>query len=385
MTPPTIKRRRQEFPTLDSGIHLLSHSLGPVPLAVRESMIAYCDAWEKHTSEDAWATSWWELSQRVGDRIAHILGAAAGSVQIQPNASIALATAASCFDFTASSRNKVVTTALDFPSMEYIWEAHKQLGARVEIINSADGISVPLDRILGAIDDRTCLVALSHTSYRSSSRIDARAIVERAHEKGALVLLDVYQSAGVVELEASDWKVDFLIGGTIKWLCGGPACGYLYVRPDLQRDLKPRLTGWVAHDAPFDFSHPPMRYARSVRRFAQGTPSIPALYSALPGLEIIAAVGVNEIASESRRRTEWMIEFVLEHGWKLNSPRPADERGGSVMIGVNDAPAMVDRLAERKVFVDCRPGAGLRISPHFFNTDEEVEEAMSILAELLAG
>jgi kynureninase len=382
MTSPTINRRRQEFPTLDSGIHLLSHSLGPVPKSARQSMIAYCDAWEKHTGEDAWATSWWELSQLVGDRIAHILGGADGSVQIQPNASIALATAASCFDF-AGRRNKVVTTALDFPSMEYIWEAHKQLGAQFEVIASADGVSVPLDRILAAIDDRTCLVALSHTSYRSSSRIDARAIVERAHEKGALVLLDVYQSAGVVELEASDWKVDFLIGGTIKWLCGGPACGYLYVRPDLQRDLKPRLTGWVAHDAPFDFADPPMRYARSVRRFAQGTPSIPALYSALPGLEIIEAVGVGEIARESRRRTEWMIEFALERNWKLNSPRVANERGGSVMIGVADGPAMVDRLAERKVFVDCRPGAGLRISPHFFNTDEEVEEAMNILAELI--
>ncbi len=383
MTSSAINRRRQEFPTLVSGIHLLSHSLGPVPLSARQSMIAYCDAWEKHTGEDAWATSWWELSQRVGDRIAHILGAADGSVQIQPNASIALATAASCFDFTTSSRNKVVTTELDFPSMAYIWEAHKQLGARLEIIRSADGISVPLDRILEAIDNRTCLVALSHTSYRSSSRIDARAIVDRAHEKGALVLLDVYQSAGVVELEASDWKVDFLIGGTIKWLCGGPACGYLYVRPDLQRDLKPRLTGWVAHNAPFDFADPPMRYARSVRRFAQGTPSIPALYSASPGLEIIEAVGVGEIARESRRRTEWMIEFVLDHGWKLNSPRPANERGGSVMIGVANGPAMVDRLAERKVFVDCRPGAGLRVSPHFFNTDAEVEEAMNILAELL--
>ena len=205
----------------------------------------------------------------------------------------------------------------------------------------------------------------------------------RAHSVGALVLLDVYQSAGSIELDASVWEVDFLIGGTIKWLCGGPACGYLYVRPDLQRDLQPRLTGWVAHDAPFDFAHSPMRYARSIRRFAQGTPSIPALYSALPGLQILEEVGVETIASESRRRTEWMIEFALERGWKINSPRDVNERGGSVMIDVDDGPAMVDRLAERKVFVDCRPGVGLRISPHFFNTDEEVEEAMTILSELI--
>ena len=379
----SFNRHREEFPTLASGIHLLSHSLGPVPRAARESMLAYCDAWENHTSEDAWATSWWELSRRVGDRIARVLGGSPGSVQIQPNASIALATVASCFDFKASRRNKVVTTALDFPSMEYIWDAQRQIGARIEIVSAKDGIAVPLEQILDAIDEETCLVALSHTSYRSSSRIDAAAVVERAHAKGALVLLDVYQSAGVVQLEAADWQVDFLIGGTIKWLCGGPACGYLYVRPELQRDLRPRLTGWVAHDAPFAFAPPPMRYARSVRRFAQGTPSIPALYSALPGLQLTETVGLELIAAESVRRTEWMIEFALARGWQVNTPREPSKRGGSVMIGVDDGPAMVEQLAERKVYADSRPSAGLRISPHFFNTDEEVEEAMNILAELM--
>ena len=383
MPAPTLNRHRDEFPTLASGIHLLSHSLGPIPRAARESMLAYCDAWEHHTGEDAWANAWWELSQRVGDRVARMIGGAPASVQIQPNASIALASVASCFDFATAKRNKVVTSALDFPSMEYIWEAQRALGAKIEIVASLDGITVPLDNTLAAIDDTTALVALSHVSFRSSFRVDAKAIVERAHQVGALVLLDVYQSAGAVELDANGWGVDFLIGGTIKWLCGGPACGYLYVRPDRQRDLKPRLTGWVAHDAPFDFAHAPMRYAGSVRRFAQGTPSIPALYSALPGLQIIEEVGVETIARESRRRTEWMIEFALERGWKVNTPRDANQRGGSVMIGVDDGPAMVERLAERKVFVDCRPGVGLRISPHFFNTDEEVSEALTILSGLL--
>src|SRR4029079_8948653 len=376
-------RHRNEFPTLASGIHLLSHSLGPVPRAARESMLAYIDAWEHHTSEDAWATSWWELSRRVGDRIARILGGAPGSVQIQPNASLALATAASCFDFKSGARRKVITTALDFPSMNYFWDGQRQIGAQIEVVPSSDGISVPLERILNAIDSETCLVALSHTSYCSSYRVDAHAIVEHAHAKGALVLLDVYQSAGVIQLNAADWNVDFLIGGTIKWLCGGPSCGYLYVRPDLQRDLRPRLTGWVAHDSPFDFADAPMRYARSVRRFAQGTPSIPALYSAIPGLEIIEAVGVSNIATESERRTQLMIDFASRRGWTINTPREKSQRGGSVMIGVNEAPVMVERLAERRVFVDSRPSAGLRMSPHFFNTDEEVEEALNILAELI--
>ena len=376
-------RHRDQFPTLASGIHLLSHSLGPVPRAVRDSMLAYCDAWEHHTSEDAWATSWWELSQRVGDRIARILGGTPGSVQIQPNASIALATVASCFDFNSGRRNKVVTTALDFPSMEYIWDAQRQMGAHVEVVPSTDGISVPLEKMLDAIDDQTCLVALAHTSYRSSYRIDAAAIVERAHAKGALVLLDVYQSAGVVPLHAADWKVDFLIGGTIKWLCGGPSCGYLYVRPELQKDLRPRLTGWVAHDAPFDFASAPMRYARSVRRFAQGTPSIPALYSAIPGLDIIETVGLEQIAAESQRRTQSMIDFAREQNWTINTPLDLERRGGSVMIGVDDAKSVAEQLAEQRVFVDWRPSAGLRISPHFFNTDEEVTEALRILADLI--
>jgi kynureninase len=379
----TFNRRRDEFPTLASGIHLLSHSLGPVPRTVRESMLEYCDAWEHHTSEDAWATSWWTLSRRVGDRLARILGGEPGSVQIQPNASIALATAASCFDFHGGRRTKVVTTELDFPSMEYIWDAQRQMGAQVEVVKSRDGITVPLEDIRDAIDEQTCLVALAHTSYRSSYRLDAPAIVERAHAKGALVLLDVYQSAGVVPLYAADWKVDFLIGGTIKWLCGGPSCGYLYVRPDLQKDLRPRLTGWVAHDAPFEFAAAPMRYARSVRRFAQGTPSIPALYSAIPGLDIIESVGMNHIAAESQRRTQMMIDFASDRRWTINTPLELERRGGSVMIGVEDAKAVAEQLAERRVFVDWRPGAGLRISPHFFNTDEEVHEALQILAGLI--
>jgi kynureninase len=380
---PQINRRREEFPTLASGIHLLSHSLGPVPRAARESMLAYYDAWEQHTSEDAWATSWWEMSARLGDGIARILGGAPGSVQIQPNASIALSAVASCFDFEAAGRNKIVTSALDFPSMDYVWDAQRRLGAIVEVVHSDDGIVVPLKHILEAIDDDTFLVALSHVSFRSSFRVDAQAIVERAHECGAMVLLDVYQSAGAVELLAREWEVDFLIGGSIKWLCGGPACGYLYVRPDLQEDLQPRLTGWVAHEAPFDFASAPMRYDKSVRRFAQGTPSIPALYSVLPGLQIVEEVGVTTIQAESQRRTEWMIDFALERGWKVNSPRDVNDRGGSVMIYVDDGPGMVERLAERKVFVDCRPGVGLRMSPHFFNTDEEVREAMEILAGMM--
>ena len=382
-TETQINRRRDEFPTLASGIHLLSHSLGPVPRAARDAMLAYYEAWEHHTSEDAWATSWWQMSAQVGDRLAAILGGERGSVQIQPNASIALSTVASCFDLQTSEKNKIVTTALDFPSMQYVWAAQEQVGAEIEVVHSDDGIAVATDEIVDAIDDTTALVAMSHVSFRSSAAVEVAPIVEAAHHHGARVLLDVYQSAGTVPLKASEWEVDFLIGGTIKWLCGGPACGYLYVQPDLQRELQPRLTGWVAHETPFEFAAPPMRYSESVRRFAQGTPSIPSLYSVLPGLQIIDEVGIVTIRAESERRTQMMVDFAVERGWKVNSPRDASQRGGSVMIYVEDGPAMVKRLAERKVFVDCRPGVGLRMSPHFFNTNEEVLEAMEILAGLM--
>ena len=380
---PQINRRREEFPTLASGIHLLSHSLGPVPRGARASMSAYVEAWEHHTSEDAWASSWWEMSTRVGDRIGAILGGAPGSVQIQPNASIALSSVASCFDFKASDRNKIVTSALDFPSMEYVWDAQARVGARIEIIPSDDGITVPLERILNAIDDTTCLVALSHVSFRSSYRVDAAAIVERAHQHGALVLLDVYQSAGAVELQASDWEVDFLIGGTIKWLCGGPACGYLYVRPDLQKGSR----------AAFDRMGGARRAvcvcraADALRRFSAPLCAGHAQHSRA----LFRSAGSANHRRGRRENNSSRItaahrmddRLCLEQGWKVNSPRDVNHRGASVMIYVDDGPAMVTRLNERKVFVDCRPGVGLRISPHFFNTDEEVREAMGILAQLI--
>ena len=378
-----LNRRRELFPTLNAGAYLLSHSLGPVPTTARETMNDYLREWQDHTSEDAWGARWWELSTEVGDRIARLLGAQPETVQMQPNASIAMHAAASCFDFSHKSKNKVVTTAIDFPSMGYIWEAKQRLGADVHIVSSDDDISVPTERILDSIDDRTILVALSHVSYRSSSRVNAQAIVHRAHEVGAHVLLDVYQSVGVMHLEAQAWNVDFLIGGSIKWLCGGPSCGYLYVRPDLIDKFKPRLTGWIAHANPFAFSHEGMEYASTVRRFAQGTPNIPSLYSFLPGLKIIEEVGVETIESESRRRTQRIVNFARERGWRLHSPTDVDCRGGSVMIEVENPQRVVEQLAQRKVFVDSRPRVGLRLSPHFFNTDEEIDRAMTILASLM--
>lgn len=374
-----IDRRREQFPSLSSGIHLLSHSLGPMPRAAKASMAAYLDRWQGQFSEDAWASEWWTLSCEVGDLIAGLIGGDQGSVQVQPNASVAMQSAMSCFDLQSGPRRKVVTSSLDFHSMSYIWDRQRSAGVDVCIVPTEDGISIPMQRILEAIDADTALVALSYVSYRSSFAVDVPAIVARAKQVGARVLLDIYQAAGAIELDARGWGVDFMVGGTIKWLCGGPASGYLYVRPDLITELEPRLTGWIAHAAPFDFSHEPMRYAPEVRRFAQGTPSIPSLYSCLPGLKILEEVGIANIARETRRRAHWIAETLTERGMSLHIPEDPEQRGVSVIIRADDPFPLVARLAEQKVLLDGRPGVGLRLSTHFFNTDDEIEEAMEII------
>jgi kynureninase len=375
-------RRRSEFPSLDRWIHLLSHSLGPMPRGARDSMNLYLRRWEDYGSENAWKTEWWDLSSRIGGHLGRLLGAAPGSVQVQPNASVALSAVASCFDFGSGRRRKIVTTALEFPTTEYVWREQERAGARVEVVASDDGVTIPVDRLLEAIDGETALVVASHASYRSSFLLDPRRIADRAHAVGSFFLLDVYQTAGVLPLRVAEWGVDFAVGGTIKWLCGGPACGYLYVRPDLRPTLQPRLTGWIAHESPFDFAPGRIRYDSGARRFAQGTPAIASLYSCLPGLELLLSVGLEEIAEESRRRTQRIVDVSRERGWDLKSPAAGEHRGGSVMIGAADPERLERELGRRGVLVDWRPGV-LRISPHFFNTDEEVERSLEILSELL--
>src|SRR5215472_8849459 len=248
-----LDRRRSEFPSLSRWIHLVSHSLGPMPARARDSMSQYLHRWNDYGSENAWKAEWWDLSREVAGRIARLIGASAESVQVQPNASVALSAVASCVNWERGPRRKIVTTALEFPTTEYVWREQERAGARVEMVASPDGVTIPVERLLESIDEETALVVVSHASYRSSFLLDPEPIVKRAHAVGSLVLLDVYQTAGVLPLRVAEWNVDFAIGGTIKWLCGGPSCGYLYVRPDLRPTLEPRLTGWIAHESPFDF------------------------------------------------------------------------------------------------------------------------------------
>jgi kynureninase len=288
------------------------------------------------------------------------------------NVSICQSLILSCFEPTPK-RNKIVYSELNFPSVMYVYEAHARNGQlRIETVKSADGITVPVERFLEAIDEETLLVPYSHVLFKSGFLQNAKAITDRAHEVGAMVVLDTYQSAGTVPFSVKDLNVDFATGGSVKWLCGGPGAGYLYVRPDLQQKLQPKTTGWMAHEEPFAFETG-LRYAPNVTRFLHGSPAIPALYAAQSGYRIIKEIGVENIRVKSVRQTTRLIALAEEAGFRVTSPKNAADRGGTVTIGHEDAGAITKELLRREFIVDYRPGAGVRISPHFYTSDEELE------------
>src|SRR5437763_6112575 len=270
-------------------------------------------------------------------------------------------------------RNKIVYEELNFPSVMYVYEAHARDGRfRVEKIKSDDGTTAPLAPLLEAIDEETLLVPISHVLFKSAFLQDAKAIIERAHEVGATVVLDTYQSAGTVPFSVKELNVDFATGGSVKWLCGGPGAGYLYVRPDLIETLQPKTTGWMAHEHPFAFETE-MHYAPNITRFLHGSPAIPALYAAESGYKVINEIGVNAIREKSLRQTQYLIELAEEAGFRVTSSKDPAQRGGTITVWDRDAAAITKELVRREFIVDYRPGAGVRISPHFYTKDEELE------------
>ena len=342
-----------------------------MPKDTYQSLHEYADTWATRGIR-AWAEGWWEMPVTVGDQIGRIIGADPGTVVMHQNVSICQSLVLSCFEPT-KKRNKIVYSELNFPSVMYVYEAHARDGAlRIETVKSDDGITVPLERMLDAIDETTLLVPFSHVLFKSAFLQDAKAITERAHEVGAMVILDTYQSAGTVPFSVKELNVDFATGGSVKWLCGGPGAGYLYVRPDLHATLQPKTTGWMAHEAPFAFDTS-LRYAPGVARFLHGSPAIPALYAAQSGYRIINEIGVDNIRKKSVRQTTRLIELAEEAGFVVTSPKDASQRGGTVTVMHEHAAAVTAELISRNFIVDYRPGAGVRVSPHFYTTDEELE------------
>lgn len=370
MTDDLLKWR-SEFPILDKTVYLISHSLGAMPRDTIAQLAEYADMWATRGVR-AWAEGWWDMPVTVGNEVGLIIGAEPDSVVMHQNVSICQSLILSSLEPTPK-RNKIVYSELNFPSVMYVYEAHARDGKlRIETVPSDDGITIKLDRFLEAIDEETLLVPFSHVLFKSGFLQNAKAITERAHEVGAMVVLDAYQSAGTVPFNVKDLGVDFATGGSVKWLCGGPGAGYLYVRPDLHEKLEPKTTGWMAHEEPFAFDTK-LRYASGIRRFLHGSPAIPALYAARSGYRIINEIGLQAIREKSIRQTTRLISLAEEAGFKVTSPQSASDRGGTITVGHDDAAAITRELIRREFIVDYRPGAGVRISPHFYNTDEEIE------------
>jgi len=361
---------RSEFPILEHTTYLINHSLGAMPARAEERVADYARTWRERGIR-AWGEGWWELPMTVGDQIGRIVGAPPGSTVMHQNVAIAEAIVLSCFR-PVGDRDRIVYERANFPSVRYLYEAQPDLEV---VVCEDDGA------IVDAIDERTLLVPISHVLFKSGEIQDVEAIIRKAHEVGAHVILDAYQSAGIVPLDVTALNVDFAVGGSVKWLCGGPGNGWLYVRPDLAARLEPTYTGWQAHEAPFGFEEE-MRYAVGAARFLTGTPNVPALYAATPGYDLIEEIGVERIRENSLRQTDRLIELADESGFAIHSPREHGRRGGTVTVNVDDFPAVYEELAERQILCDFRPGAGIRIGPHYFNSDEELELVISQIGEI---
>lgn len=379
MTDDPLLEWREEFPILSSCTYLASHSLGAMPGSVYTLLREYADLWADE-GVIAWE-KWLPMVTGTGDLLGEIVGAGKGEIVMLPNVSTAQSIVASSLDFSPP-RNKVIYTALNFPSVHYLWQEHRGRGARIEVIPSEDGITVPPERIIEAIDEETLILPISHVYFRSACLQDVRPIIEAAHEKGALVLLDSYQAVGTVPVDVGALGVDFLTGGSVKWLCGGAGAGYLYVRKEIADRFRPAATGWLSHVRPFDFDMGPIEYADGAGRFLGGTPPVPSLYTARAGYEIIREIGVDRIREKSIRQTGRLIEGAREMGLAVHTPREADRRGGAVTIDFPGAEEIHEEMIGRGFIVDHRPGAGIRISPHFYTSDEEIEEVLEEIRRL---
>ncbi len=361
---------------------MISHSLGAMPRRTVESLQQFTDTWATRGIR-AWEEGWWEMPVTVGNLIGRIIGAGPGEVVMHQNVSICQSIVTSCFDWRGP-RNKLVTDGLNFPSNDYIYHGLERQGARVVSVPSPDGMTLPLGLILDAIDEETRLVSVSHVAFRSSYVQDLAAITKKAHSVGALVFADLYQSAGTVPVDVRALHLDFATGGSVKWLCGGPGAGYLYVRKDLWPTLEPVATGWMAHRNPFEFAEGPMEFAEDAFRFLNGTPAIPALYAAKSGYEIVNEIGVAAIREKSIRQTERLISLADEAGIPVRTCRNAEQRGGVVILDVPNGKEVTRQLAQREVLADYRPKAGIRIAPHFYTADDEIDQTVATILSLIS-
>jgi kynureninase len=372
---------RGEFPILERTTYMISNSLGAMPRGVYGEMRAYADSWGERGVR-AWEEGWWEMAVKVGDKIAPLIGAGQGEISLHQNVTLIQAVISSCFDFRGP-RNKVVLTDLEFPSIQYFYHEQRRNGARVELVPSGDPVRFELGKFLDAIDETTLLVPISQVLFRSAYIVDARAIIEKAHRVGAHVILDLFQAAGTIPVDVRGLAADFACGGVLKWLCGGPGVGYLYVREDLRSKLQPAIAGWLAHRRPFAFETGAIDPREDSFRYLNGTPHIPALYACQPGLDILNKAGIGAIREKSMRMTARLFDGAKAHGWRVNTSENPAERAGTVSVDCPHAAEVCRELLAREILVDYRPKAGVRLSPHFYNREEECDLAIAQIADIL--
>jgi len=377
-----LARWRDEFPILARTVYMISNSLGAMPRQAARYLADYAETWASRGVR-AWEERWWEMPAEVGDAVARVIGAPRGTVSMHENVTTAHMVALSTLR-PSGARKRIVCTAMDFPSMVYLYRAQEAAGFDLRIVPAEADLSVRTDRVLDAIDETTAVVAFSHVLFRTSYIMDAEEVTRRAHEKGAAVILDTYQSAGIVPVDVTTLGVDFAVGGCLKWLCGGPGNAFLYTRPDRLAQARPALTGWVAHARPFDFDIADAAPRGDAMRMMNGTPAIPAYYAALAGLEIIGAVGVERIRARSRELTARLLAHADEYGFTSAASRDPERLAGTVAIGVPDALRVSRTLKTRDFIVDYRPPVGVRISPHFYNTVDEIDAVMAEIASIVA-
>lgn len=366
---------RARFPSVENVLHFASHTLGAMPAEAESSLVEYTQAWSTRGVR-AWEERWVRIPDEVAGSIAQLIQAPAGSVSLHPNVTVAQAIALSCLEFTPA-RNRVVCSAEDFPSELYLYEGLVRRGAEIVRVPAREGRRIDVADLIAAIDERTALVAVSHVLFRTAQLLDLAPVVARARAMGALTMVDAYQSVGVVDVDVRVLQPDFLTGGSIKWLCGGPGTGYLYVNPALHASLYPALTGWFAHEQPFAFDSGPQRLHAGERRFWNGTPCLPAYCAAKPGFAIAAEIGGEAIREKSLRLTGRILALADEHGFKVGSPREDAQRGGTVCLDLPNAERVCQRLLAEDVLLDFRPGVGIRLAPHFYTRDDEVDEVMA--------
>jgi kynureninase len=372
---------RDRFPTLAHGPYFAAHTLGPMPDTVPGALAAFARDWASQ-GVVAWS-GWLERIRATAAILEGLFNAPAGSVALGPNVSVLAGQVLSCFDWSGT-RSRLVTTDLEFSTCDYLYRAQESLGAKVEVVSSRN-LTVELDWLLEAIDTQTALVAVTHVAFRSSALLDAAAVAARAHQVGALVLLDTYQSAGTVPVDVAALDVDLVVGGSVKWLLGGPGTGYLYAKPEVAAGLAPRMLGWFGHEAPFAFQPSPIAFAAGAGRFATGTPNVAAHLMAAEGYRIVAEAGVEAIRAKSQRQVARMLEGFLAQGAQVRGPTDPGRRGGSVVVDFPGAERATAELIRRGYTCDYRPGAGLRLGPHLYTTDDECDAVLAEVAAIRAG